>query len=56
MPPLIEYLDSLLTGTGETMDLQTFKLIDQQNGRTMGVRWHRPPPHRGAGARGGGGF
>lgn len=38
MPPMIEYLDSLLTGTGETMDLQTFKLVDQQNGRTMGIR------------------
>lgn len=43
MPPLIEYLDSLLTGTGETMDLQTFKLIDQQNGRTMGVRADMTP-------------
>ncbi|MBX2839523.1 MAG: ATP phosphoribosyltransferase regulatory subunit [Gammaproteobacteria bacterium] len=38
MPPMIEYIDSLLTGTGETMDLQTFKLVDQQNGRTLGVR------------------
>jgi len=38
MPPMIEYLDSLLTGSGETMDLQTFKLVDQQNGRTMGIR------------------
>jgi ATP phosphoribosyltransferase regulatory subunit len=43
MPPLIEYLDSLLTGTGETMDLQTFKLIDQQNGRTLGVRADMTP-------------
>ena len=43
MPPLIEYIDSLLTGTGETMDLQTFKLIDQQNGRTMGVRADMTP-------------
>lgn len=38
MPPMIEYIDSLLTGTGETMNLQTFKLVDQQNGRTLGVR------------------
>lgn len=37
-PPLIEYLDSLLTGTGHDLDLQTFKLVDQLNGRTMGVR------------------
>jgi len=38
MPPLIEYTDSLLTGSGEAMNLQTFKLVDQNNGRTLGVR------------------
>lgn len=38
MPPLIEYLDSLLTGTGEALDLQTFKLVDQLSGRTLGLR------------------
>jgi len=38
MPPLIEYLDSLLTGTGRDLDLQTFKLTDQLTGRLMGVR------------------
>ncbi len=43
MPPMIEYLDSLLTGTGETMDLQTFKLVDQQNGRTLGIRADMTP-------------
>ena len=43
MPPMIEYLDSLLTGTGETMDLQTFKLVDQQNGRSLGVRADMTP-------------
>jgi len=43
MPPLIEYLDSLLTGTGEVMDLQTFKLIDQQDGRALGVRADMTP-------------
>ncbi len=37
-PPLIEYLDSLLTGAGHELDLQTFKLTDQLNGRMMGVR------------------
>ncbi len=37
-PPLIEYLESLLTGTGNDLDLQTFKLIDQLSGRLMGVR------------------
>lgn len=37
-PPLIEYLESLLTGAGHELDLQTFKLTDQLNGRMMGVR------------------
>jgi ATP phosphoribosyltransferase regulatory subunit len=38
MPPLLEYLDSLLTGTGHDLDLRTFKLVDQLSGRMMGVR------------------
>lgn len=38
IPPLIEYLDSLLTGTGNDLDLQTFKLTDQLSGKLMGVR------------------
>lgn len=38
MPPLIEYLDSLFTGTGHDLALQTFKLTDQLTGRMMGVR------------------
>jgi ATP phosphoribosyltransferase regulatory subunit len=38
VPPLIEYLDSLLTGTGSDLDLKTFKLVDQASGRLMGVR------------------
>ena len=38
MPPLLEYTESLLTGTGHDMDLRTFKLVDQLSGRTMGVR------------------
>ena len=38
MPPIIEYLDSLLSGIGEDLDLQTFKLTDQITGRLMGVR------------------
>jgi len=38
MPPLLEYLDSLLTGTGHDLDLQTFKLVDQLSGRMLGVR------------------
>src|SRR3989338_3940849 len=38
MPPLLEYIDSLLTGTGHDLDLQTFKLVDQLSGRMLGVR------------------
>ena len=38
MPPLLEYVESLLTGTGHDMDLVTFKLVDQLSGRMMGVR------------------
>jgi ATP phosphoribosyltransferase regulatory subunit len=38
MPPLIEYLEALLTGSGKDLDLRTFKLTDQLTGRLMGVR------------------
>jgi len=38
IPPLIEYIESLLTGTGRDMDLKTFKLVDQLTGRMMGLR------------------
>ena len=38
MPPLIEYLESLLTGAGRDLDIQTFKVTDQLTGRLMGVR------------------
>ncbi len=38
MPPLLEYIESLLTGSGRDMDLCTFKLVDQLSGRTMGIR------------------
>lgn len=37
-PPLVEFLDSLLIGTGNDLDLQTFKLTDQLSGKLMGVR------------------
>lgn len=37
-PPMIEYLESLLTGTGNDLNLQTFKVTDQLSGRLMGVR------------------
>ena len=38
IPPMVEYLESLLTGTGEDLDLKTFKLTDQLSGRLMGIR------------------
>jgi ATP phosphoribosyltransferase regulatory subunit len=38
MPPMLEYLESLLTGAGQDLKLRTFKLADQLSGRTMGVR------------------
>jgi ATP phosphoribosyltransferase regulatory subunit len=38
MPPLLEYMDSLLTGTGHDLELRTFKVVDQLSGRTMGLR------------------
>lgn len=38
MPPMLEYLDSLLTGTGRDLELRTFKVVDQLSGRMMGLR------------------
>ena len=38
MPPMLEYVESLLTGTGHDLDLQTFKLVDQLSGRMLGIR------------------
>lgn len=42
-PPLVEHLDSLLTGTGRRLDLQTFKLVDQLSGRSLGIRADMTP-------------
>ncbi|NOY62371.1 MAG: ATP phosphoribosyltransferase regulatory subunit [Gammaproteobacteria bacterium] len=42
-PPLIEYLDSLLTGTGKDLELRTFTLVDQLSGRMLGVRADMTP-------------
>jgi ATP phosphoribosyltransferase regulatory subunit len=42
-PPLLEYIDSLLSGTGRDLDLATFKLVDQLSGRMMGVRADHTP-------------
>ena len=43
VPPLLEYLDSLLTGTGHDLDLKTFKLVDQLSGRMLGLRADMTP-------------
>lgn len=43
IPPMVEYLDALLTGTGSELALQTFKLTDQISGRTLGVRADMTP-------------
>ncbi len=42
-PPLVEHLESLLTGTGAALDLKTFKLVDQLSGRTLGLRADTTP-------------
>ncbi len=42
-PPLLEHLESLLSGTGRELDLQTFKLVDQLSGRTLGLRADTTP-------------
>lgn len=43
MPPLLEYLDSLLTCAGQDLRLRTFKIVDQLSGRSMGVRADMTP-------------
>ena len=43
MPPLLEHLESLLSGTGRALDLRTFKLVDQLSGRSLGVRADATP-------------
>lgn len=43
MPPAIDFIESLLTGTGHDLDLQTFKLVDQMSGRTLGLRADMTP-------------
>jgi ATP phosphoribosyltransferase regulatory subunit len=42
-PPLVEHLESLLTGTGRDLDLQTFKVVDPLSGRMLGVRADTTP-------------
>ena len=43
IPPLIEHADSLHTGTGDDLDLRTFKLTDQSSGRLLGLRADTTP-------------
>lgn len=43
MPPLLEHLESLLSGNGRELDLLTFKLVDQLSGRSLGVRADTTP-------------
>ncbi|TXH66785.1 MAG: ATP phosphoribosyltransferase regulatory subunit [Thiothrix sp.] len=43
MPPLVEYMQSLNTGIGSNLDLQTFKVTDQLTGRTLGIRADMTP-------------
>ena len=43
IPPLLEHVDSLLSGTGQDLDLQTFKLVDPLSGRTLGLRADMTP-------------
>ena len=43
IPPLIEHLESLLSGTDSDLDLRTFKLVDQSSGRSLGVRADATP-------------
>ncbi|MCL4125716.1 UNVERIFIED_CONTAM: hypothetical protein GTU68_008908 [Idotea baltica] len=42
-PPLVEYLDALLTGPAKMLELQTFKLIDEMSGRLLGIRADMTP-------------
>ena len=43
IPPMLEYMESLLTGTGHDLDLRTIKLVDQLSGRTIGFRADMTP-------------
>jgi ATP phosphoribosyltransferase regulatory subunit len=43
IPPFIDFLDSLLTGSGHDLDLQTFKLTDQISGEMLGIRADMTP-------------
>ena len=42
-PPLVEYIESLLSGCGSDLSLRTSKLVDQLSGRTLGIRADMTP-------------
>jgi len=43
MPPVMEFVDALLTGTGKNLDTQTYKFMDQHTHRMLGVRADMTP-------------
>jgi len=43
IPPMLEYMESLITGAGHDLDIATFKVVDQLTGRLMGVRADMTP-------------
>lgn len=43
MPPMVEYLESLLSGSGKSLDAHTFRLVDQISGRMLGLRADTTP-------------
>lgn len=38
VPPMMEFVDSLLSGMGRDLDMLTFRVTDQMSGRQMGLR------------------
>lgn len=43
IPPFIDFLQTLLIGSGHDLDLQTFKLTDQLSGELLGIRADMTP-------------
>ena len=43
MPPMLEHVESLLSGANTDLDVQTFKMVDQLSGRTLGLRIDTTP-------------
>ena len=49
MPPVMEFVDALLTGTGKDLDTQTYKFMDQHTHRMLGIRARYDPTDRACG-------